>query len=102
MVDEIFKRPFYGVWTGTGEISGVGDNQQITLNSGEYMESEMTNLGAVEIKFETGKYDATEGAGLVLKYKDGDSEENCDADSWHLYSGTFVSSGYNRFRVEAP
>jgi len=101
-VVEVFTRPYAGVWTGTGTISGSGDSEQIELAPGEYMESEMTNLGIVDINFETGKYDATVDAeaDLVLYYKDGDSAANCDLDSWNVYSVPFTSSGYNRFRVE--
>lgn len=61
----------------------------------------MVQIGNVEIKMETGKYNTTEGTVNIL-YKDGDSEANCDADSWHAYSSTFVSSGYVRIRLEAP
>jgi hypothetical protein len=90
------------VWTGTGTISGLGDNEQITLESGQYMESEMTNLGTVNLEILDGKYDATEGEGLILSYKDGNSAENCDLDTWHPYSEVFVGFGYNRIRIEAP
>jgi hypothetical protein len=98
----VFKRPFSGVWTGTGTISGTGDSEQITLSSGQYMESEMVDIGAgEEVQLIDGKYDATVGS-LIIKYKDGDTEANCDADTWNTYSATFISDGYVRCRVEAP
>ena len=61
----------------------------------------MVAIGAVEISIETGKYIATEGSINIL-YKDGDSEANCDLDSWNAYSGSFTSAGYVRVRLEAP
>jgi len=67
------------------------------------MTGEMVEIGNIEIRLETGKYNATEGYDSPeIYYKDGNTEENCDADTWHLYSQTFVSSGYIRIRVEAP
>ena len=89
------------MWTGTGTISGSGDSEQMELAPGEYMDSEMTNLGTIEISFESGKYDATvdPDTKLQLQYKDGDSAANCDLDDWNNYTAAFTSSGYNRFRV---
>ena len=35
-------------------------------------------------------------------YKDGDTYNNCDIDTWHNYKGSFVSAGYVKIRLESP
>jgi hypothetical protein len=36
----------------------------------------------------------------LIKYKTGNSPENCDADEWNIYSSPFISEGYVMLRIE--
>lgn len=100
-VEEDSARSFLSHWSGTGLISGSGDSEILTLDEGEYEESEVVNVGANEIEIIVDNYQSGSGPAPVVKYKDGDSEANCEADSWNTYSAPFTSSGYIKVRVEA-
>ena len=98
-VVEDFIRSFTGTWSGTGEASGSGDSEIITLDESEYLESETWNTGVVTIGINANKYNSGTGT-PTIKYKTGDTESNCEADSWHNYSGSFSSDGWVKVRVE--
>jgi len=98
-VIEANVRNFTGKWAGTGTISGAGDSEQIELLSSEYEESETWEIGAGRIKITIDKYGTGSGT-VVVKYKDGNSLANCEADSWHNYTGSYVSSGWVKVRIE--
>ena len=101
-VTEDHARDFFGNWTGDGTIinQSVDDTEAIELESGQYMESEVVNVGVHTLVIESDQYVGSGGA--VIKYKDGDSEANCEADSWNLYSNPFSSAGYTKIRLEHP
>lgn len=92
-------RTFAINWTGTGTISGSGDSEIVRLKPTEYVESEVVNVGIGTALITLDEYQSGEGAPIV-KYKDGDSEANCEADTWNTYTVPFVSQGYVKIRLE--
>lgn len=86
-------------WTGTGEISGVGNAETICLESGEYMESEVVVTGALSVELLQNNYDVT-GDDVVMKYRTGASEAACLAAAWTDYTVIFESLGYVQVRLE--
>jgi hypothetical protein len=84
----------------TGEISGSGDAETLTLDPGEYAEFRMVNVGTIEIEILYDNYQSGSGPAPTIKYKDGDSEANCNADTWNTYSVPFTSAGYVKIRFE--
>ena len=97
---EVNARPFAGIWSGTGTISGNGDEETINLEETDYEEGEVVNIGANAIEIIIDLYGTGSGPEPIVKYKDGDSYANCIADAWNVYSGGFVSTGYVQIRVE--
>lgn len=86
------------LWSGTGDVSGSGDAEAIELNGDEYMESPTWNIGAGDVRLRKDVYSS--GAGTpTIYYKQGDSESNCEADTWHEYVSTFACSGWVKVRV---
>jgi len=99
-VEEDFTVNFTGDWAGTGTISGSGDSEQINLAPGEYMESPSRKTGAITVILDLDKYGTGYGSPTV-KYKTGETEEECEAvGSWTTYSAPFSSSGWVKVRVE--
>lgn len=92
-------RTFTTNWTGTGTISGSGDSETVKLASGEYVESEVVNVGAGSTTITLDDY-ATGSGSPTVKYKDGDTEANCEADTWNTYSTPFTSQGFVKVRLE--
>ena len=88
------------MWSGTGIISGSGDGETITLNDGQYEESEVVDIGANQVEIVIDEYGSGSGGPPVIKYKDGDDYANCIADTWHIYTVPFLSTGYVQIRVE--
>jgi len=101
-VEEANIRNFAANWTGTGAITGSADDEIITLDYTESMESEVVNIGANTVKITLDKYGAGSGPAATVEYKDGDSEANCEADTWNSYTVPFVSTGYVKIKVAAP
>ena len=95
-------RTFNGNWTGDGSIVSSGDDEQICLNSGEYMESEVVQVpvnGTITIY--QNKYDPT-GDDVLLRYRQGASEAACLAASWTDYTVPINPSlGFVQIRVES-
>lgn len=91
-------RTFTGNWTGTGSIESSGDLERLALSSGQYMESEVVETSQGEVELLQNEY--SEGDSVILKYRQGTSEENCLAASWNTYSVPFSSLGYVQIRVE--
>lgn len=87
-------------WTGTGTISGVGDAETICLDAGEYMESNVVETGTLTVEILQNLYDVS-GDNVVLKYRHGDSQANCLAAGWNLYTVPFMSLGFVQVRLEA-
>jgi len=91
---------FAANFTGTATISGSGDNEIISIWPGEYSESEIVNIGVGEVTISLNQYQSGVGEAVTVKYKDGDSEANCEADTWNIYSAPFTSEGFVKVRVE--
>lgn len=92
---------FTGNWTGTASIVGSGDAERFIVGPGEYMElDDPVNIGENDVVINLGDYQAGTGPAITVKYKDGTTAENCEADTWHDYSGSFTSTGYILIRVE--
>ena len=49
-------RDFLNNWSGDAVIAGIGDNEQLVFDSGEYMESETWYAGAGRVRLLTNKY----------------------------------------------
>lgn len=98
-VEETVTRVLSGNWTGTGTITGSGDSEKIYLLPGQYMESETWNLTSMKAIINLDKYGSGSG-GITVKYKDGNSEANCEADTWHAYSIPFACTGWIKIRIE--
>ena len=93
-------RTFVSDWSGTGTISNSGDAETIDLNAGEYMVTEVVYTDTLEVELLQNHYDPT-GDDVVLKYRHGNSEENCLVASWTTYTVPFASLGYVQLRLEA-
>ncbi len=85
-------------WSGTGSVSGVGDAEIISLETGQYMESESWKLGSGWCAITIDKYDSGVGS-YTVEYKTGDSLVNCEADAWNNYIGPFDSLGWVKVKV---
>ena len=94
-------RNWTGNWTGAGVITGSGDGETLAIGIGEAEESETWKFGIGIAKIIMDKYPgATGGPVPVVEYKTGNSEANCEADSWHIYNGhSFISQGWIKMRV---
>ena len=98
-VTEFNIRTFSVNWTCTGYISGGFDSETLNLYPGDVAESETWNIGAHRIKIEVDKYLSGYGS-KTIKYKNGATQVACEADSWHIYAGSFVCSGWVKVRIE--
>lgn len=92
-------RTFVTNWTGTGTISGSGDAEIVELAEGQYVESEVINIEAGLKEINLDDYQSGSGA-VIVKYKDGSSVANCEADTWNTYSVPYTSEGYSQIRLE--
>jgi len=93
-VNEYFKHNFAdGVVTG-GSISGSGNYEKVTLESGQYWTSSVVRTGANMVQFVYGKYRVGSGTAGTFQYKTGVDKATCLADTWHDYTGPFQSSGW--------
>jgi hypothetical protein len=91
-------RTFLGNWTGTGEVVGTDDEETVCLSAGEYMESEVVFTDENQVEILQNEY--TPGDTVLIKYRDGATEENCLAASWSNYSTPFDCLGYLQVRIE--
>lgn len=92
---------FGGYWTGTGTIEdiGVDDTERLKLDPGEYMEAQTVYTGAYNITLDYNHYGV--GDVIVLKYRHGATQEDCEAAAYAIYAGPFDCLGYVQVRVEA-
>ena len=80
------------------EILDVPD-EKILLSPGGYAELETWCLGIGTCEIDRDKY--FNGAGNVtILYKEGDTQANCEADSWKEYIKPFYCSGWIKIRLE--
>lgn len=100
-VVEPWIRDFQGNWTGTGSISGAGDNEIMTFDyeTGN-MVSETWNIGAGQCWITYDKYQIGKGI-PTIEYKTGATEATCEADSWHVYNAVsgFTSLNWIKIRL---
>lgn len=98
-VTQTNTRTFNTNWTGTGAISGSGDSEKISLDSGEYMESEIVNTGSVTVTVATNNY--TAGDTVTVSYRTAATEGGVSGASYSTYSAPFASSGYVQVKVSS-
>lgn len=99
-VIETNARAFSGNWTGTGTISGSGDDEEINLNYGEYMISEIVNTGAIVVALRQNFYKTT-GDDVSIYYRTAATEGGITSASWLLYGEQFTSLGYVQVKLYA-
>jgi hypothetical protein len=94
-------RDFAGnITAGSGyRIIGTGDAEKVELEAGGWFELETWNFGVTTCKLTEDKYETGSGS-ITLKYKNGNSEANCEADSWTVYTAPFACTGWIKIRVE--
>ena len=97
-VDEDFTRDFSS-WTGTATVSGSNDSEKVRFNSGEYLESPVWHIGSGSVTLAIDKYGSGFGS-ITVKYKQGSTIANCQADAWHDYVPGFTSNGFIQVRLE--
>lgn len=91
----------FSTWGGTGDVSGSGDAEILTLGIGQYMESPAWNIGAGTVRLRKNVYDTGKGT-PIIEYKQGSTESNCNTDSWHTYSTPFTCEGWIKVAVSSP
>jgi hypothetical protein len=94
-------RTFTTNWTGTGVIDGSGDTEKVTLDSAEYMESEVVIISAASIVRLRQNVYGTGDVGII-KYRTVSNYDNIFSEPWTVYTVPFASAGYVQVRVEAP
>jgi hypothetical protein len=91
-------RTFTGNWTG-GTIAGAGDDETLSLTSGQQSVSDPWALGAGEARINVNDYKVGDTP-TTIEYKTGDSQATCEADAWNVYDGTsFTSLGWVQIRL---
>lgn len=91
-------RTFSGNWTGTGSITGAGDEEKIALDTGQYMISEVVNTG-IDTTITLLQNEYSSGDTVTLQYRHGATQAACEAASWNDYTIPFESLGYVQVRV---
>jgi len=97
-VTEVYVKDFSGNWTGTGTISGSGDDEIVQLISGQYMESETWFVGTGTVNILEDKYKVGEGI-PIIEYKTGTTKVNCESDTWHPYIRQFQGQGWVKVKI---
>jgi hypothetical protein len=97
----MWVRNFTGYWSGSGEITGSGDEESIELHTGDILEMDVPwhicdRRKRIVLKYN--KYRS--GSPAVIKYKIGETLAECNLDTWHIYTGPFNHLGWIRVRVE--
>lgn len=92
-------RTFADHWYGTGEISDAGDAEEVCLEAGEYMISEVVYTEVRHVELLQNEYAA--GDTVALKYRDGATEGACLDAAWIAYAAPFESLGYVQVRMES-
>jgi len=87
------------LWRGTGRVENSGDSQRFALYEGEYMESEVVELGGTGVVLRQNDYNS--GDEGLLKYRHGATPQDCITSDWTIYIGPFVSLGYVQIRLES-
>jgi len=89
------------LWSGTGAVSGSGDDEIVTIEVGQEMVSETWQLGIFEAVIDYDYYQSGSGPVPTIEYKTADTEVNCEAvGSFTTYDGTsFTCLGWVIIRV---
>jgi len=100
-VEEMWVRNFTGYWSGSGEITGSGDEEALELHAGDSME--MSTPWHIcdrrkRIVLRYNKY--RPGSTPVIKYKIGETSALCILDTWRTYTGPFTHIGWILVKVE--
>lgn len=90
---------FNNRWTGTGLIASSGDGENLQLNAGEYMESNIVQTGAQTILLTINQY--ASGDTPTIKYRTASSPGVLTGTAYSTYSTPFSSSGYVQVRLES-
>lgn len=91
-------RTFSGNWTGTGSIEGSGDSENLVLDTGQYMVSEVVETGIQNVELLQNNY--ASGDTVTLQYRHGATQVACEAADWNDYTVPFISLGYVQVRIE--
>ncbi len=70
----------------------------MTLDDGEYMESNTVQTGIVDVTLLQNVYAAGDSA--VIKYRHGATDVDCEAAAWIVYTAPFMSLGFVQVRIE--
>jgi hypothetical protein len=88
----------FSVWVGTGSSLGSGDAERLALADGEFIDSPTYNIGVGAVRLRSDVYDTGTGSSTIY-YKQGSTEANCIADTWHEYTHSFSCAGWIKIRV---
>jgi hypothetical protein len=94
---EVNTRTFATHWTGTGTIENTGNSERIVLEAGESMTSEIVETNTGEWEALQGEYQ--EADTVLLEYRTGNSEANCESASFATYTTPFESLGFVQLRI---
>ena len=86
--------------SGTGEVSGSGDNEVLQLEVGEDWEYEDWNFGTMLCALQKDKYQSGYGS-VTIKYKNTATQAALAGAGWNIYSVPFACLGWLKVRVEA-
>ena len=87
------------VWTGTGTVENSGDAERLALASGEYMESEVVEVGLLSVIMAINVYQS--GDAVAIKYRTHADPTSLLSEAWLDYAGEFESLGYVQMRLES-
>ena len=97
-VTQDYTRTFAGNWTGTGTISGSGDDEEIQLSNGENLLSEIWHTGASLVEIILNDYVAGDTPDN-FEYRTGATVGDVGSAGWNSYVGAFNSLGYVQVRL---
>ena len=85
--------------SGTGTVSGSGDDEILTLDPGEYWEYPTWYYGIGNARIFKDKYQTGSGT-IVVKYRTEATKAATEVLGWTVYSGEFNSLGWVGIKVE--
>ena len=99
---EQIARDFNIDWSGTGNVTGSGDDEVMNMEIGQTMTSITWNLGIMTAQVARDTYKTGTGEPVTISYKTGDTEKKCNEEDWHVYDGiSFISLGWVKIKVDA-
>jgi len=97
-VTEENAETFANWWTGTGEISGSGDSEELSVAYNEVETSGIVHVGVAPVELDQNKYGSGDSA--TLYYRTGSTEDECAGADWAEYTVPFECLGYLQLKVE--